>query len=68
MELLTPNLLAILVELDPIGSRYYPENIPLGYEEFVMAPSATTKWISLKALILMPSDKQVLIIVDDECD
>jgi len=31
-------------------------------------PSATTKWISLKALILMPSDKQVLIIVDDKCD
>ena len=31
-------------------------------------PSATTKWISLKALILMPSDKQVLITVDDECD
>ena len=26
------------------------------------------RWILLKALILVLSDKQVLIIVDDECD
>jgi hypothetical protein len=31
-------------------------------------PSAVTKWILLKALILVPSDKQVLIILDHECD
>ena len=31
-------------------------------------PSAVMRWILLKALILVLSDKQVLIIVDDECD